>query len=385
MNRDQISYYPALDGVRGWMAFGVLLAHVKLSWFPGAMILMELFFVISGFLITSIIWREVQRRGKIDLLTFWKRRLQRLYPVLLLVVITCTSVACLVVEDPLPSLKDALATLLYVSNFTKLHDYVYPTIFGQSWSLGIEEQFYLLWPLLFWAGVKFRYSTAGLTTVLICVAVACILWKMHLVSSGAPWSRLYYAPDTRLDAFVAGGLLALFYPRLHAWSQYLLPHILLIIGSCAFILLLIIGTPREVTYFHWQQSAAIMLSAMMVLLLTSSRPSVFRWLFSTRASIFFGVRCYSIYLWHWPVIWLLLVTLSPSPMVLLVVAVPSVLLLSCLSYRYVEQPFMAMRRQPTQPTEPEPTAIVTDNSEPPLSLDVAMLSNLTVSHEGGHA
>ena len=233
MNRDQISYYPALDGVRGWMAFGVLLAHVKLSWFPGAMILMELFFVISGFLITSIIWREVQRRGKIDLLTFWKRRLQRLYPVLLLVVITCTSVACLVVEDPLPSLKDALATLLYVSNFTKLHDYVYPTIFGQTWSLGIEEQFYLLWPLLFWAGVKFRYSAAGLTTVLICVAVACILWKMHLVSSGAPWSRLYYAPDTRLDAFVAGGLLALFYPLLHVWSQYLLPHILLIISSCA--------------------------------------------------------------------------------------------------------------------------------------------------------
>src|SRR5690606_15566123 len=108
MNRDQISDYPALDGVRGWMAVGVLHARVQLSWFPGAMILMELFFVISGFLITSIIGREVQRRGKIDLLTFWKRRLQRLYPVLLLVVITCTSVACLVVEDPLPSLKDAL-------------------------------------------------------------------------------------------------------------------------------------------------------------------------------------------------------------------------------------------------------------------------------------
>lgn len=86
-------YFPALDGVRGWMAMGVLTAHVHLAWFPGAMVLMELFFVISGFLITSIVWRAVQSGAGLSLKAFWQRRLQRLVPALLFVVLVCTLAA----------------------------------------------------------------------------------------------------------------------------------------------------------------------------------------------------------------------------------------------------------------------------------------------------
>ena len=343
MNRNQTGYYPALDGVRGWMAFGVLLAHIHLPWFPGAMILMELFFVISGFLITSIIWRNATRHGKVHLVDFWKRRLLRLYPVLILVVVSCTALACLLVDDPLPSLKDALATLFYVSNFTKLYDYVFPTLFGQTWSLGIEEQFYLLWPLLFWGLLKLRLNASGVAASLLLIALACTLWKIYLINSGAPWSRLYYAPDTRMDAFVAGGLLAIYYPRLKEWCQRPVPHAVLILGSCAYLILLAIGTPREMAYFHWQQSTAVILSAMVVLLLVSPRDNAFKWLFSTKPSVFFGQRCYSIYLWHWPIIWLLIVTINPDRLMLLTIVPPLVLILSCLSYSYVEIPFLAKR------------------------------------------
>ncbi|WP_285258713.1 acyltransferase family protein [Halopseudomonas bauzanensis] len=360
MNRNQTGYYPSLDGVRGWMAFGVLVAHIHLPWFPGAMILMELFFVISGFLITSIIWRNATKYGKVHLLDFWKRRLLRLYPVLILVVVVCTSLACLLVEDPLPSLKDALATLFYVSNFTKLYDYIFPTIFGQTWSLGIEEQFYLLWPLLFWCLLKLRFKAYGVAAALILIALACTLWKIHLINNGAPWSRLYYAPDTRMDAFVVGGLLAIYYPYLKEWCQRPCPHAALILGSCAYLVLLVIGTPREMAYFYWQQSTAVVLAAMLVLLLVSPRDSFFKWLFSTKPSVFFGQRCYSIYLWHWPIIWLLLVTFNPDRLVLLAIVLPLVLVLSCLSYSYVEIPFLAKRNplpalKPREPKEVSPT------------------------------
>ena len=147
-------YFPALDGVRGWMALGVLVAHVHLAWFPGAMVLMELFFVISGFLITSIVWRGVQGGAGVDLLGFWQRRLQRLVPALVCVVALCSAVAWTVAPDFGVVARDALQTLLYYSNFTKLYNYIYPGPFAQSWSLAVEEQFYLLWPVLFFVFYK---------------------------------------------------------------------------------------------------------------------------------------------------------------------------------------------------------------------------------------
>src|SRR5690606_38414057 len=102
-------------------------------------------------------------------------------------------------------------------------------------------------------------------------------------------------------------------------------------------------TPREMVYFLWQQTLALVLSAALILLLTSPRPSVFKWLFSLRPSVFVGQRCYSIYLWHWPIIWLLLVTVRPDPLVMLMIVAPLVLVLSCLSYHYLELPFMSLR------------------------------------------
>lgn len=340
-------YFPALDGVRGWMAIGVLVAHVNLAWFPGAMILMELFFVISGFLITAIIWRGIEKHGQLDFKGFWKRRLARLYPVLILVVVIFTCIACIFIDDPWPSLKDALATLLYYSNWTKMYDYVYPTIFGQTWSLAVEEQFYLLWSLIFLAAFKLRMKVLHIALCLLLLALLCMAWKYYLIAQGAPWSRLYYALDTRMDAFVVGGLLALSYPTLQAWFQRPVPHAMLTLSACAYVILLVFGTPKDISYFYWQQTAAVLLSAMVVLLLASPRKGLFQWLCSLKPSVLLGERCYSIYLWHWPVIWLILMKCELNKIVLLLVVLPSVLLLSWLSYAYVEQPFMSKRRSIT--------------------------------------
>lgn len=340
-------YFPALDGIRGWMAIGVLVAHVHLAWFPGAMVLMELFFVISGFLITGIVWRSVQSGVGLSLSQFWWRRLQRLVPALVCVVVLCSAVAWAVVSDFRSVAQDAVQTLLYYSNFTKLYNYIYPGPFAQSWSLAVEEQFYLLWPLLFFAFYKARLRRWQAAGVLLALALACMAWRYYLIAQGAPWSRLYYALDTRMDAFVVGGLLALWYPRLAHWSQGRAAHAGLTLAACAYGALVLWGTPKALAYFYWQQTAAVLTAALLVLLLASPRAGLFQRLNSHPWSKFLGRRCYSIYLWHWPVIWLLLMwrpwSVADKPLLLALVLVLTALL-SMASYRWCERPFMRQRR-----------------------------------------
>src|SRR5690606_14466134 len=167
-------------------------------------------------------------------------------------------------------------------------------------------------PLLLLLIIQLRWEMRGVSICLGCLALACMLWKALLIHCDVPGSRLYYAPDTRLDAFVFGGMRAIYHPRLLAWCQSRLAHGRLVLAGCALVVLVAYATPREMVYFLWQQTLALVLSAALILLLTSPRPSVFKWLFSLRPSVFVGQRCYSIYLWHWPIIWLLLVTVRPD-------------------------------------------------------------------------
>jgi peptidoglycan/LPS O-acetylase OafA/YrhL len=326
------------------MALGVVVAHVNLAWFPGAMIMMESFFVISGFLITTIIWRFTEKTGEFNLVNFWKRRLMRLYPVLILVIFCSVVASIFIVDDMRPVFADALATLLYYSNWTKLYNYHYPTIFGQSWSLSIEEQFYLIWPLLFFLSFKLNLGLKRTVLLLSSIGVICMIWKYYLIDQGAPWSRLYYALDSRMDAFVFGGILAMVYPRIISLCLSDAGRFVLNASVVAYVILLTVSTPREMSYFYWQQSLSLLISALLVLLLVIPSKGVAQRIFSSKLSVFLGQRCYSIYLWHWPLIWLLMIKYSPGKFELLAIVIPAVLILSSLSYRFVELPFMSRRR-----------------------------------------
>ncbi|HEX7744191.1 MAG TPA: acyltransferase, partial [Micromonosporaceae bacterium] len=152
------AYQPGLDGVRALAVGAVLLFHGGVAWLPGGFLGVDAFFVLSGFLITSLLLGERDRTGRIDLVAFWARRARRLLPallVLLLVVVLVSRV--LLPGEELPALRwDALAALGYVANWRMADrggDYfaqtAAPSPLQHTWSLGIEEQFYLLWPLLF--------------------------------------------------------------------------------------------------------------------------------------------------------------------------------------------------------------------------------------------
>ena len=326
------------------MALGVVIAHVNLAWFPGAMIMMESFFVISGFLITTIIWRGAEKASDFNLANFWKRRLLRLYPVLILVIFCSYVASLLVLDDVRPVLSDGLATLLYYSNWTKLYHYHYPTIFGQSWSLSVEEQFYIIWPVLFYFSFKLDLGLKRTVLLLSSIGMACMIWKYYLIAQGVPWSRLYYALDTRMDAFVFGGILAMVYPKVIRLCLSDVGRVVLNASVVSYVILLAVSTPREMSYFYWQQSISLLISALLVLLLVIPSKGVAQRVFSSDISVFLGQRCYSIYLWHWPLIWLLTIEFKLSKLELLLVVIPAVLILSSLSYKFIELPFMSRRR-----------------------------------------
>jgi peptidoglycan/LPS O-acetylase OafA/YrhL len=337
-------HFTALDGLRGLMALGVVIAHVKLAWFPGAHIMMDIFFVISAFLITFTLRKSIAKGRSIQLITFWKRRLLRLYPALITVVVVYVCVAFFLHDNMAPLLKDALTTLLYVSNFTKLEGYVYPHFFGHTWSLSIEEQFYLLWPIMLVLMLKFNMLWRIRIPIFLAMIVASILWRLHLVDAGVPWSRLYYGSETRIDAFVVGGLLAFYWDDLIALSNRSRVFLSLLRASAlALLVAVIVWDPKIVYYFKWQQPVVLFLSCLVIVLLTRDDTAYLQRFFSHKIPAALGVRCYGIYLWHWPLIWLLIVHTDLEAPAIFAITMPVTLALSWLMYKYIELPILKRR------------------------------------------
>lgn len=336
-----------LDGLRGLGALLVVIAHVNLAWLPGVHIWMDVFFVLSAYFITLGLLKARTRLGRLPLVNFYKRRLLRLYPALLVVVFGYLLLAFFL----LPAMYkahwwDGMSTLLYFSNFTKLYNYHFPHYFGHAWSLAVEEHFYLVWPLFMiitvkLAGVRHHY---WLWLVVLLLLVG---WRVYLFQTDVPWSRLYYATDMRFDAFILGGLLACVQPYFLRLSKQ---HYLYRIGNfCCLIFLLsfVWVRPEEREYFLWQQP--LVLITIVGLIAVLSHPTE-HWLKRALSLSFFvwcGVRCYGIYLIHWPMLWLLKSQTNLSAWQMLLCVMPLTLLLAGLMYRYVERPILESRPQPT--------------------------------------
>lgn len=349
-------YFPALDGLRGLLALGVVVAHVNMAWFPGATIMMDMFFVISGFLITLVLMRNVQHSGGLQLLRFWSRRIKRLYPVLLLVVAVYLAIAELLLENPSEYFKEAVSVLLYYSNWTKIRivSELFPTYFGHTWSLSIEEQFYVLWPLLLWVALKFKLQNRGIVGLFVLLIVAEVFWRNWLISHGAIWSRLYFALDTRMDAFLSGGILALAWDAWHE-KWYRQKGFMIVMHICSVLLLaaLIHWNPNEhyQAYFAWQQSVVLLLSCATILALIAPSEHYLKSFFSLEPFRRLGLMCYTIYLLHAPLIWLLVWHEEEANIQLplnfayinLVITLIVIIPLSHLIYRYIEAPILSKR------------------------------------------
>jgi peptidoglycan/LPS O-acetylase OafA/YrhL len=357
-----ISYIPALDGIRGVAIIAIMGFHGGVFLTSGGFFSLDTFFALSGFLITSLLISEQRRTGLIRLGAFWARRARRLIPGLLLMLLGVAFFAAfLVPPDTYPSLRgDALSSLLYVANWHFIADgsnYFNQTALTSPlthmWSLAVEEQFYLVWPLVVLAVYKMWHSRRALLAVCL-VGAAASATEMALLYSPANVNRVYYGTDTRAQSLLVGAALAV---GLSLWADRRSnavdddPWAMRTPGTR--LLALLIGLAGVVgSYLLWTNVsyndafayrggfflAALSTSAVLFSVVTVQRSVLARCLCFTPLR-YVGRISYGMYLWHFPLFTYLdgsRVHLTGWPLFLVRVAVT--LVVATASYSFVELP-----------------------------------------------
>jgi peptidoglycan/LPS O-acetylase OafA/YrhL len=319
-----------LDGLRGLAILGVLVFHTGLPGTRAGFLGVDVFFGLSGFLITSLLLAERADTGSVRLAAFYFRRGLRLLPALLLLVGVTTGYAWV---RHIPSLRSTawtgLYALFYVENWAGI--YAAPTTvsarFGHLWSLSVEEQFYMVWPVLLVLLV--RRHPRWLVPVLAGGIGLSAATRIVLFESGSSIARVYNGSDTRADVILAGCLLAVLHsrnrnvPRTVAWAGL----------SAAVGWLLLTGVPKgyDTPGLYREGFVLVTLGVFSALsLIISERP---RWLQWTPL-VWLGTISYSLYLWHLP-----LAAFVPSPAWM----IPAALCVACVSYYGVERPCLRFK------------------------------------------
>ena len=343
---------PGLDGLRALAVIAVIAFHEQLSAFPGGFLGVDVFFVLSGYLITDLLVAQWNRHGHLALRGFWARRARRLLPALGVLLVVVTAATAVIEPAQLTALREALlAAVTYSSNWWQaLAHHSYFAQFGPPpplqhlWSLAIEEQFYLLWPLLLI--VILRTCQSGrLRAALAWLGAALSALAMVLVYvPGADPSRVYYGTDTHASALFIGAALALTWPlrRMQALSRdgARVPDAIGLAGMAvlAWAMGHFAGTDR-VLY-----PAGLLIAALAAggVVLAAASPGLVSWALGGSALRWIGIRSYGIYLWHWPVI-ALADAAFPQQVPAHWIWLPEVALsvgLAAASWRWVEEPII---------------------------------------------
>ena len=329
----------------------VLLYHARAGWTPGGFLGVDLFFVLSGYLITSLLLVEHRRLGGIGLARFWAGRVRRLLPAATLVIAVCVIVAAAFYRGELGRVRgDALASILYVNNWHQvIASHSYFAAFGRPsplqhyWSLAVEEQFYLVWPLVLVAGLAWR-RRGWLVTLAVALAAGSGVLMALLYRAGSDPSRVYYGTDTRATPLMVGAILAFGWPmgRLTVTAGRGARPLLDVLGLAGLgALLLLIATWHDYDPFLYRGGFAVAAVAAAALIAAAAHPTsdvakALAW----RPLRWIGQRSYGIYLWHWPVMVFSRpgIDLRWSSWALVPAQIGLTVGLAALSYRYVEMP-----------------------------------------------
>lgn len=307
-------YIDGLDGLRTLAVTVVMIYHLHYSWAPGGLLGVGMFFVLSGYLITGILLRQWNELHRLDFKDFWIRRAKRLLPALFTMLIAVIVLSYFLHPNQLPVIRqDSLAAVLYVSNWWYIfHEVSYFQSFGLNspfehlWSLAVEEQFYLLFPLLLWFGLRWISNSKWLLAVSLGIAVGSASLMAGLYQPGADPSRVYFGTDTRAFALLIGCALAILFPSqtlkapLSKKKRWLLDAL----GTvCLLILLGFIFGMNEYNSFLFQGGLFLISIITAILIGVITQPtSMLGKLFSWKPLQWLGERSYGIYLWHFPVI-----------------------------------------------------------------------------------
>ncbi len=344
---------PGLDGLRALAVAAVIAFHLDPRWLPGGFLGVDVFFVISGFLITTLLLRERARSGQVDLRGFWTRRARRLLPALLVVVPTAVLLARLTESDLLVGAgRQVLGALTFTSNWLEIGagtDYfaaTSPTLLANLWSLAVEEQFYLLWPLALLVLLRVLPSPRARAGAVLGLALLSSLLMALRLDPEHP-TRVYYGTDTHATGLMVGAALALALAAPHgAWTRTapwerhrrtVAAAALATLGA-----LLVLADERSALTFRGGILLASLATAALVLTVVE-RPGRLRAVLELPAARWVGARSYGLYLWHWPVVLVVGQDLQVAPGGVDYVLTRAWALLvtfaaADLSYRFVETP-----------------------------------------------
>lgn len=376
-------YIPALDGIRALAVVAVIIYHLNPSLAPGGMQGVTVFFVLSGYLITSLLLVEFRDSGRIDFKRFWQRRLRRLVPAVLTVIIVtaalCTGFNHVMLTKMRP---DIIPSALFINNWWQIFNHQSyfsavgdPSPLTHFWSLAIEMQFYLVWPVALLAVLRRRLSRKRIALAVLIVSAASALEMAMLYNPASDPSRVYYGTDTRAFSLLLGAFLALL-PQADLTGSALklisatpLPGIKRpsggerwtadssggegatalpvfasdVIGLVGLVGMLLLMAFTD-GYSAFPYRGGILIASLCALMLVSAcvQPgSLVAEAFSCRPLVWIGKRSYSIYLWHYP----LLLLLNPAhdvtskPWWAYALQVALVIAVSETCYRFIETPF----------------------------------------------
>lgn len=346
-------YIPGLDGLRAISVLAVIAYHLDAKWAQGGLLGVGIFFVLSGYLITDQIIMEWRTKGRLLIVDFWIRRARRLLPAMVTMLLF---VACWLLILDAPRLQalhgDFLTSLLYVNNWylifrevSYFESFGPPSPIGHMWSLSIEEQFYVLWPIILILGIKLVLRRGRLMLwILIGAAISAMAMGL-MYEPGTDPSRVYYGTDTRAFALLIGAAVAVIWPSWKLSGRITRParSALDSIGGLLMVLLLgLMCVTNEYDDFLYRGGFVYLsiLSAVVIAVLVHPASRV-NGILGWRPLVWVGKRSYSLYLWHYPVIILTnpVTHTEKSSFTHILLQLLATAILAALSYTYIEEPF----------------------------------------------
>jgi peptidoglycan/LPS O-acetylase OafA/YrhL len=350
-------YMAGLDGLRAIAVLAVLGYHLNWTATPGGLLGVGVFFVLSGYLITDLLAEEWEQRGTLDLRGFWIRRARRLLPALLVMLLAVTTWITLASPAELDTLRgDILAAVLYISNWWLIFHHVSyfarwgpPTPLGHLWSLAVEEQFYLLWPLLLWWGLRHIRRRGWLVTAVLTLAAGSALAMACLYRPGEDPSRVYYGTDTRAFQLLIGAALALVWPSRRIAARVSSAGLRLldlagVVGLVVILLLIMRTTETEAFLYRGGMVLLSLATAALIAALAHPQTRLAAWL-GAKPLRWLGVRSYGIYLWHYPIIVLTTPLNAPPDLGRALLQIGASIAAAALSWRFLEDPIRRGRLQ----------------------------------------
>jgi peptidoglycan/LPS O-acetylase OafA/YrhL len=343
----RLGYRPELDGLRGIAIILVLLVHA-FNWPRGAFIGVDIFFALSGFLITTLLLEEWQQRGSISLRDFYLRRYYRLFPALaVLIFLYVLYVALFVSTDVGIRIWGAMFGITYTANWVQAFEQPFPNgEIGYLWTLAIEEQFYLVWPAVLIFLLRRRLGPRGTAWALFGLIGVLVAWRnVLIIFTAVDPQRIYFGTDTRFDELLVGCLAGALYvarPVRRIASRWLKAATF----AAGLFLLYRIFMPNPWDYWSQRISLTLVAVATVVVIYTCvtgsfpllTRALSFKWL------VFLGTISYSLYLWHVPASLFMREVAHLSGWRLVVSATVLALTAACGSYYLVERTFLKRRR-----------------------------------------